>query len=352
MLWHYPNAQARFRSLFGPTSTPGTVAGATTTTTARATTTTTAPRATTTTTAPRATTTTTAPRATTTTTAPRATTTTTVAPLPVKTPPVVDSPSSHMIAARNATRNIATESRWAGAEDAPYVCCWGSQGQYVTFSFDAAGGPTSLALRYSAGNGVAQRRVEVDGAVFSANASFGATANWNTWSKKTLSTRLTPGRHTLKIWFDQNSGSHNYINLDNLTISPMLMIPARSAVTNLQTESRWSGAENTPYVCCWGSQGQYVTFSFDAVGGPTSLALRYSAGNGNAHRTLEMDGVVLTTTKTFPATANWNTWSTTAWSANLTPGRHTVKIWFDRNTGSDQYVNLDDLWVTGAAISG
>ena len=95
-----------------------------------------------------------------------------------------------------------------------------------------------------------------------------------------------------------------------------------------------------------------MTFTFNAIGGSTNLALRYSAGNGDAHRTSELDGKTWAAGKTFPATADWNTWSKVSLDARLTPGRHTLKVWFDKNAGSDQYLNLDDLWVTGAVVSG
>jgi hypothetical protein len=341
MLSHYPNAAARFRSLFGPSSSPSTDPP----TTEKTTPTTKVPI----TAAP---TTTTTERTTPTPTIPPVKT-----PVPVSPPPPVKKPaqtphaSRQVIAAGASARNIATETRWKGALSNPYVCCWANQGQYVKFSFVATGGPTNLALRYSAGNGSAGRKVELDGSVWNADATFPATSSWNSWSKLSLNARLAPGRHTLKIWFDQKAGSHNYINLDNLTVSPILVIPAGSSHTNIDTESRWAGAENAPYICCWGSQGQYVTFTFNAIGGSTNLALRYSAGNGDAHRRLELDGKTWAAGKTFPATADWNTWAKVSLNARLTPGRHTLKIWFDRNAGSDQFLNLDDLWVTGAVFS-
>jgi len=49
--------------------------------------------------------------------------------------------------------------------------------------------------------------------------------------------------------------------------------------------------ERFPNVCCWRSQGQYVTFTFKRhrVDRPAS-PWRYSAGNGDAHRSLQLDG--------------------------------------------------------------
>jgi hypothetical protein len=99
------------------------------------------------------------------------------------------------------------------------VCCWGSQGQYVTFTFTSGGGATNFALRYSAGSATATRKIEVDGVVAVANQQFAKTSNWSTWSTVSLSRNLTAGSHTLKVWFDAGAGSENYLNLDNLTVS-------------------------------------------------------------------------------------------------------------------------------------
>ncbi len=350
MLSHFPNAQARFKALFGGSSSPGTVQAVPTTKRASAPTTK-APTPTT------ATPTTAAPPVTS---RPAPTTTTPTTDAPVPTTTVPNSPSlpskpiapgtsaaPQVIAAGTSSTDMATETRWSGAQNTPYVCCWGRQGQYVNFSFTSAGGPTNLALRYGAGNGTATRKIDLDGRVLSADQEFPATANWSTWSSVSLRTTLTPGRHTVKVWMDQDAGSYEYLNLDNLTISPILVIPAGSSATNIPTESRWSGAQSAPYICCWGTQGQYVTFSFTVGRGPTSLGLRYSAGNGPASRTIMLDGEAIAADKIFPGTGDWNTWSMLTLRPRLTPGVHTLEVWMDRNAGSSQFLNLDNLWVTG-----
>ena len=79
------------------------------------------------------------------------------------------------------------------------------------------------------------------------------------------------------------------------------VIAAGTSATNLPTETVWPGAQNPPYICCWGTQGQFVTFSFSVAGGSTTLALRYSAGNGIAHRKIELDGSVLVANQAFAA---------------------------------------------------
>jgi hypothetical protein len=358
MLSHFPNAQARFKALFGGSSTPASIVAVPTTKAP-------APAPAPTTTAPRPPLTTRPTTPTTSAPAPPATDPTTTVPAPPTTmpttvpPPTEPKPVSRgtssapqVIAAGTSATNIATESRWPGAQDAPYICCWGSQGQYVTFSFDSAGGPTNLALRYAAGNGGAARKIELDGSVLAADQTFRATADWSTWSTVSLRTTLTPGPHALKVWMDRDAGSYEYLNLDNLTVSPILVIPAGRSATNIPTESRWSGAQSAPYICCWGTQGQYVTFSFTVGRGPTALSLRYSAGNGPASRKIELDGSVLAADQTFPGTGDWNTWSMLTLHPKLKPGVHTLQVWMDRNAGSSEYMNLDNLWVTGGMTSG
>jgi hypothetical protein len=62
---------------------------------------------------------------------------------------------SQVIAAGTSDTNLPTETVWPGSQNPPYICCWNQQGQYVTFAFTTVAGSTNLALRYSAGSGVA-----------------------------------------------------------------------------------------------------------------------------------------------------------------------------------------------------
>ena len=259
--------------------------------------------------------------------------------------------STQTLAAGKAQTNLATESVWPGAQDPPYICCWDSQGQYVTFSFTVSGGPTTLALRYSAGDGAITRKIELDGATLVADQVFPGTPSWSTWATLTLTQSLTNGTHTLTVVFDTPSGSKGYLNLDNLTIVAGVSggsqtLAAGQAQTNLSTESLWPGAQDPPYICCWDQQGQYVTFSFVVPAGPTSLVLRYSAGNGPITRKIEIDGAVVVANQVFPRTANWSTWTTLSLSHTFAAGTHTLTILFDSSTGSAGFLNLDNLVVS------
>ena len=260
------------------------------------------------------------------------------------------------IAAGKSQTNLQTETTWPGAQDPPYICCWGEQGQFVTFTFAVGAGETALALRYSAGNAASTRKIELDGVLLIANEAFPRTPNWSTWSIVTLNEMLAAGTHALTIVFDVPSGSSGYLNLDNLTVTQSAAgatqtIAAGKSQTNLQTETTWPGAQDPPYICCWIEPGQYVTFTFSVGGGSTDLALRYSAGNAAITRKIEIDGAEAVANQTFPRTASWSSWATLTLNETLTAGTHTLTIIFDGPSGSSGYLNLDNLTITQAATT-
>ncbi len=191
---------------------------------------------------------------------------------------VASIPQVQTIAAGTSATNLPTENVWAGAQNPPYICCWGSQGQYVTFSFSVNAGSTNLALRYSAGNGVAHRKIELDGSVWVADQAFAATADWNTWTTLTLNQpALAAGPHTLKVWFDSAAGSDQYINLDNLTVTEVVVAPPPAGVVvsagyadSAIGLTPWSGSPGTIFIgepaqCC-------------STHGPNNGGVGYDAG--------------------------------------------------------------------------
>ncbi len=164
------------------------------------------------------------------------------------------------VAAGTSSTNLPTETAWPGAQNPPYICCWDAQGQFVTFTFDASGGATDLTLRYSAGNGAATRKLELDGSVWAANQVFPATPNWSTWSTVTRTATLAAGTHTLKVWFDSAAGSAQYMNLDNLNVTQSIPQPPGLVVSVGYADSAsgltpWSGSAHTVFIgeppqCC------------------------------------------------------------------------------------------------------
>lgn len=133
-----------------------------------------------------------------------------------------------------------------------------------------------------------------------------------------------------------------------MTVPTTQVFAAGKSTTNLPTETRWSGAQNPPYIQGWSSIGQYVIFCVQTLAGSNRFSFRYSAANGPAVRRCEIDGLATFPKQSFPATADWNTWSTISFSLSLTAGWHTVQLSFDSN--SSQFMNLDNLTVANQVI--
>jgi Carbohydrate binding module (family 6) len=89
---------------------------------------------------------------------------------------------------------------------------------------------------------------------------FPATPNWSTWSTVTRTATLAAGTHALKVWFDSATGSAQFMNLDNLTVTPSIPPPPGLVVAVGYADSAsgltpWSGSAHTVFIgeppqCC------------------------------------------------------------------------------------------------------
>ena len=276
--------------------------------------------------------------------------------------------TSQVIAAGTSATNLPTETTWPGAQNPPYICCWNQQGQYVTFSFTLANaGSTSLALRYSAGNGAAYRKLELDGSVLVAKQPFATTTNWSTWTTVTLTQTLTAGSHTLKVWFDSTAGSANWLNLDNLTVSqggppPPPPPPASVSVAVGYADSAtglspWSGSANTFFIgegpqCC-------------ATHGPNNGSPGYDSGAIEVTNTSSATVTVNAVRVDFgggstPSSFNlWGGGTSTTLPQSLAPGGHlvlTMTSGFNFDTsdlfGEACHLNTDVVPVVHVTVNG
>ena len=123
---------------------------------------------------------------------------------------------------------------------------------------------TNLALRYSAGSGAASRELLLDGAPLVTNQAFPATANWSTWTTVAANPTLAVGTHTLEVLWSTANGSHRYINLDNLTVTPGVTVPVPTNTS-------------LPTVTGVAQQGQTLTVSNGIwTNSPTSYAYQWN----------------------------------------------------------------------------
>ena len=121
--------------------------------------------------------------------------------------------------AESASSNVATESVYGGYTGSGYRCCWNGNGQYVTFTVNAASAGTyPLTFHYGAGAGNASRKIVVNGTTVSSNFSFSGTGGWSSWNSASLNANLNAGSNTVTVTLDSSAGNANYLNLDNLKV--------------------------------------------------------------------------------------------------------------------------------------
>jgi hypothetical protein len=75
------------------------------------------------------------------------------------------------------------------------------------------------------------------------------------------------------------------------------------------------------------------------------LLFHYAAAAGNASREVLVNGVPVQTVLAFPNTDQWTNWSFVSMNANLQQGDNSITVYFDAGTGSNNYLNLDNLQV-------
>jgi predicted alpha-1,6-mannanase (GH76 family) len=129
----------------------------------------------------------------------------------------------------------------------------------------------------------------------------------------------------------------------------------QAALHGLSLGTQFPGFTGKGYVTGFGQQGQSVDFTVVAPSqGDYLIALRYSAGSGDASRRISVNGsTVLTFSLTlknglglvFSATPSWSDWQETSVIATLQPGPNTVTIAFDGAAGSAGALDLDAITI-------
>lgn len=124
----------------------------------------------------------------------------------------------------NSTREGVSSSVTApGFTGRGYVNNFVRDGQFVEFRINAPeAGAYRASLRYSAGGGAAIRALVVENSasekLSTVRLEFAATQNWQTWAELTTTVTLPSGSSRLRVVFDKDTGSRNWLNLDALTL--------------------------------------------------------------------------------------------------------------------------------------
>jgi predicted alpha-1,6-mannanase (GH76 family) len=120
-------------------------------------------------------------------------------------------------------------------------------------------------------------------------------------------------------------------------------------IDHVALEATHAGFSGWGYVAAWAADKQSVEFTVQV---PTASNYRvhfdYAAADGDATRTLLVNGVAVSPPVLFPATGSWDVWADAGPTVALRAGTNSIKIAYDAAGGSAKYLNLDRMRLTAA----
>ena len=198
-------------------------------------------------------------------------------------------------------------------------------------------------LTFHSGGQNATRTVLVDSVPAATDFAFsGATSS--------LNVSLVAGQNRIQVARLADNNNRGALTLTSLDMTPagasFSIFEAEDAASDLGTESSNTGFTGSAYRCCWNSNGQYVTFYPEIKhAGVVHLIFHYAAAAGDASREIFVNGVPLVPNLMFPNTGAWTNWSFVSLDANLQEGSNSVTVFYDTSSGSNNFVNLDNLQI-------
>ncbi len=202
--------------------------------------------------------------------------------------------------AESASRtNVGTEATYGGFTGSGYVAGWGSDGQAVSFSVNAAASGThALTFRFAGGAGDAYRHLVVNGVARAGRLLFTGTGSWGSYRTVSIGVPLNAGANTVTLAFNAAQGSSNFLNLDHAVVTPTggtVVQPAvelargkavtastveaagyeASRVVDGNTSTRWSSAFPDP---------QWIRVDLGATRAISHVRLSWEAAYGKAYQ--------------------------------------------------------------------
>ncbi|MGO4273625.1 CBM35 domain-containing protein, partial [Paenibacillus sp. TAF58] len=202
---------------------------------------------------------------------------------------------------------------------------WNS-GATTTFSVSvASAGSYRINTHYAnAQNSPSTVSMYVNGARIK-QSSFPKLTNWDTWGNQVEVVTLNAGVNTIAYKYD--AGDTGWINLDNLTLSPVQTIEAEAAqlTGGVKVNNDHSGYTGTGFVDGYWISGTATTFSVNvAAAGSYSVTARYAnAQNSPSTVSIYVNGTKLKQSS-FPKLANWDTWGNQTEVVTLNTGVNSI----------------------------
>lgn len=251
--------------------------------------------------------------------------------------------------AENATISQgAVESNHTGYSGTGFVNGDNVTGSFTEWTVNApAAGTATLSLRYA--NGTTADRpgdIVVNGSVIAASRAFPPTADWDTWATVTLTAQIKAGANTVRATAATAGGNPNWDYLDaEVQVSGFTDYQAETAaIAQGVVESNHAGYTGSGFVNYDNAVGSYVEFQVSAATtGPQNLTFRYANGT-TTDRPMSISVNGTTSTRSFPGTGAWSTWTELTLNATLNAGANTVRATATTANGGP---NLDRLRVSG-----
>ncbi|MCT9928999.1 carbohydrate-binding protein [Planotetraspora sp. A-T 1434] len=220
---------------------------------------------------------------------------------------------------------------------------------YTEFTVNApSAGTATLTLRFA--NGTTADRpadIAVNGTVVQAGHVFPATANWDTWQDYTFTAPVTAGANKVRVTATGAGGNPNldYLDLGTITGGGGSTVYQAEDATLSQAGAFTNhlGYTGTGFVDYVNTTGSYVEFTVNAASaGPAQVTLRYANGT-TVDRPLDItvNGTSIGT-RSYPPTANWDTWTDDTFTVNLNAGANTIRATATTVNGGP---NLDKITV-------
>ncbi len=109
-------------------------------------------------------------------------------------------------------------------------------------------------------------------------------------------------------------------------------------------EATHAGFSGWGYVTAWTAANQWVEFTVPAAtAGSYAVTFDYAAPDGDAVRSISVNGTTLAAALTFPSTGSLDVWGHASTNVSLIAGNNLIRLTFDTAKGSTRAMNLDRL---------
>ncbi|RCG31107.1 hypothetical protein DQ384_10105 [Sphaerisporangium album] len=221
-------------------------------------------------------------------------------------------------------------------------------GSYVEWTVDVpSAGSATLAVHYANGTTVNRPAdVSVNGAVVAAARAFNGTGSWDTWATATVAANLNAGPNTVRITATSANGNPNldYIEATTSDTASTVYQAENAALSQAAVATNHTGFTGTGFVDYTNVTGGSIEWTVNAAtAGSTTLTIRYANGTTvDRPMDIAVNGAVVSAGRSFPATANWDTWADSTLTATLNAGVNTVRATATTANGGP---NVDKLTV-------